>query len=136
MDSYRRLSKCIGIFSLLLMVAWLGGCSNKKDLKDIQDPFYEQWRVKAEEAKGNSPVEPPPIDEKPFEIVSQDPAAKAALEVPRPLPNRKISMKMNNDSARRLIHLNRPGAIRISSCARVPRPVSSGADSPAARRSD
>ncbi len=96
MDSYRRLSKCIGIFYLLLMVAWLGGCSNKKDLKDIQDPFYEQWRVKAEEAKGHSPVEPPPIDEEPFEIISQDPAARAALEVPRPLPNRKISMKMNN----------------------------------------
>ena len=56
MDSYRRLSKWIGIFYLLIMVAWLGGCSDKKDLKDIQDPFYEQWRVKAEEAKGNSPV--------------------------------------------------------------------------------
>ncbi len=96
MDTYRRLAKCIGIFYLLLMVAWLGGCSNKRDLKDIQDPFYEQWRVKAEEAKGNSPVEPPPIDEEPFEIISQDPAAREALEVPRPLPNRKISMKMNN----------------------------------------
>jgi type IV pilus assembly protein PilQ len=78
------------------MVALLPGCSNKKDLKDIQDPFYEQWRVKAEEAKGNSPVEPPPVDEEPFEIVSQDPAAREALEVPKPLPNRKISMKMNN----------------------------------------
>jgi type IV pilus assembly protein PilQ len=96
MDSDRRLSKWIGIFYLLIMVAWLAGCSDKKDLKDIQDPFYEQWRVKAEEAKGNSPVEPPPVDEKPFEIVSQDPVAREALEVPRPLPNRKISMKMNN----------------------------------------
>jgi len=96
MDSYRRLSKYIGIFYLLLMVAWLGGCANKKDLKDIQDPFYEQWRVKAEEAKGNSPVEPPPVDEEPFEIVSQDPAAREAFAAPRPLPNRKISMKMNN----------------------------------------
>ncbi|MGB9442803.1 MAG: type IV pilus secretin PilQ [Desulfobacterales bacterium] len=96
MDSYRRLLKSFGIICLLLIGAWLGGCSNKKDLKDIQDPFYEQWRVKAEEAKGNSPVEPPPVDEKPFEIVSQDPADREAVEVPRPLPNRKISMKMNN----------------------------------------
>ncbi len=96
MDSYRRLLKCFGIFYFIIMVALLGGCSNKKDLKDIQDPFYEQWRVKAEEAKGNSPVEPPPIDEEPFEIVSQDPDAREALEVSRPLPNRKISMKMNN----------------------------------------
>ena len=32
----------------------------------------------------------------PFEIISQDPAAKEALDVAKPLPNRKISMKMNN----------------------------------------
>ncbi|MGD9137163.1 MAG: type IV pilus secretin PilQ [Desulfobacterales bacterium] len=96
MDNNRRLMKFILIYSFLLMVAWLGGCSDKKDLKDVQDPFYEQWRVKAEESKGNSPVEPPPIDEEPFEIVSQDPAAEETLEAPRPLPNRKISMKMNN----------------------------------------
>ena len=96
MDSYRCLLKRIGIAHLLLMVALLGGCSSKKDLKDVQDPFYEQWRVKAEEAKGSSSVEPPPIDEEPFEIVSQDPAAREVLEVPKPLPNRKISMKMNN----------------------------------------
>ena len=96
MDRYRRLSKCIGILYLIIMVALLGGCAKKKELKDVQDPFYEQWRVKAEEAKGNSPVEPPPIDEEPFEIVSQDPDAREPLEAPRPLPNRKISMKMNN----------------------------------------
>ena len=96
MDSYRKLSKYSGLFFLLLIIAWLGGCSPKKDLKDIQDPFYDQWRIKAEEAKGDSPVEPPPVDEEPFEIVSPDPAAREAIEVQRPLPNRKISMKMNN----------------------------------------
>ena len=96
MAIYRRLLIHIGILSLILMSAWLGGCSSKKDLKDVQDPFYEQWRVKAEEAKGNSPVEPPPVDEEPFEIVSQDPTVRESIEVPKPLPNRKISMKMNN----------------------------------------
>ena len=96
MDSYRNLSKGIGIFFLLLIIAWLGGCSPKKELKDIQDPFFEQWRVKAEESKGNSPVEPPPVDEEPFEIISPDAAAREALDVAKPLPNRKISMKMNN----------------------------------------
>jgi type IV pilus assembly protein PilQ len=96
MANYRRLLKHIGILSLILIVAGIGGCSPKKDLKDVQDPFYEQWRVKAEEAKGNSPVEPPPVDEEPFEIVSQDPADREIAEVAKPLPNRKISMKMNN----------------------------------------
>jgi type IV pilus assembly protein PilQ len=96
MVNYRRLLKHVGIYSLTLIVVWIGGCSQKKDLKDVQDPFYEQWRAKAEEAKGNSPVEPPPVDEEPFEIVSQDPADKEVVEVAKPLPNRKISMKMNN----------------------------------------
>ena len=96
MDSYRSLSKCVGFLFLLLIIVWVGGCSPKKELKDVKDPFYEQWRIKAEEAKGNSPVEPPPIDEEPFEIVSPDPTAKEELDAPKPLPNRKLSMKMNN----------------------------------------
>ena len=96
MDSYRSLSKCVGTIFLLLLIAWAGGCSPKKELKDVKDPFYEQWRIKAEEAKGNSPVEPPPVDEEPFEIVSPDLTAKEELDVPKPLPNRKLSMKMNN----------------------------------------
>ena len=72
MAKYQRLIKIfiVGISCLFLMVAWMGGCAQKKGLKDVQDPFYEQWRVKAEEAKGTSPVDPPPIDEKPFEIAS------------------------------------------------------------------
>jgi len=86
----------IGISCLLLTVAWMGGCSQKKNLKDVQDPFYEQWRAKAEEAKGTSPVEPPPIDEKPFEIASEGGEEEVKPEVSRPLPARKISLKMND----------------------------------------
>lgn len=96
MAIFRQFAKYIVFFFLLLTAVSMVGCSNKKDLKDIQDPFYEQWRAKAEEAKGNSPVEPPPVDEKPFEIVSQDSAEREALEAPRSLPRRKISLKMNN----------------------------------------
>ena len=74
MAKYQRLIKILiaGISCLFLMTTWMSGCSHKKGLKDVQDPFYEEWRVKAEEAKGTSPVKPPPIDEKPFEIASQD----------------------------------------------------------------
>ena len=78
------------------MAAGMGGCSSKKELKDIKDPFYEQWRVKAEEAKGTSPVEPPPIDEKPYEIATPAGEAEPAPVVSRPLPTRKISLKMND----------------------------------------
>lgn len=98
MANYQRLIKIfiVGISCLFLMVAWMGGCSQKKGLKDVQDPFYEQWRVKAEESKGTSPVQPPPIDEKPFEIASQEEEEDAKPEVPKPLPTRKISLKMND----------------------------------------
>lgn len=98
MANYQRLIKIfiVGISCLFLMVAWMGGCSQKKGLKDVQDPFYEQWRVKAEESKGTSPVQPPPIDEKPFEIASQEEEEEAKPEVPKLLPTRKISLKMND----------------------------------------
>ncbi len=98
MAKHQRLIKTcmVGIACLFLMAAWMGGCTQKKGLKDVQDPFYEQWRVKAEEAKGTSPVEPPPIDEKPFEIASQDEKEEVKPEVPKPLPTRKISLKMND----------------------------------------
>ncbi len=98
MVKYQRLIKLFvaGISCLFLMVAWMGGCAQKKGLKDVQDPFYEQWRVKAEESKGTSPVEPPPIDEKPFEIASPEEVEAQVPEVPKPLPTRKISLKMND----------------------------------------
>ena len=84
------------ILCLLLMAAWMYSCSQKKDLKDVKDPFYEQWRVKAEESKGHSEVEPPPVDEEPFEIASKEMAEDAVPEIERPLPTRKISLKMNS----------------------------------------
>jgi type IV pilus assembly protein PilQ len=98
MVKYQRLIKLFvaGISCLFLMVAWMGGCAQKKGLKDVQDPFYEQWRVKAEESKGTSPIEPPPIDEKPFEIASPEEVEAQVPEVPKPLPTRKISLKMND----------------------------------------
>ena len=87
----------LGISCLFLTAAWIGGCSKKKDLRDVQDPFYEQWRVKAEESKGTSPVKPPPVDEPPYEIASADEKIEEKPEEPpRPLPDRKISLKMND----------------------------------------
>jgi type IV pilus assembly protein PilQ len=97
MAIFRQASKLFWVVLWLLGTAvWLSGCSQSKDLKDVKDPFYEQWRVKAEESKGQSAVEPPPVDEPPFEIVSKEPVEDLEPEVPRPLPTRKISLKMNS----------------------------------------
>jgi type IV pilus assembly protein PilQ len=85
----------VGVLCLFLMVIWTGGCAQKKDLKESQDPFYEEWRARAEESKGTSAVEPPPVDEEPFEIAPTEVPEKEP-EVQKPLPTRKISLKMNN----------------------------------------
>jgi len=84
------------ILCLFVSTAWIGSCSQKKELKDVKDPFYEQWRVKAEESKGHSAVEPYAVDEKPFEIASKESLDEMKPEVERPLPTRKISLKMNS----------------------------------------
>ncbi len=81
---------------LFLMAAWINGCSQNKDLKDVKDPFFEQWRVKAEESKGHSAVKPPPANEAPFEIATKEMVEKVETEVEKPLPTRKISLKMNS----------------------------------------
>jgi type IV pilus assembly protein PilQ len=81
---------------LLLTADWISGCASTKELKDVKDPFYEQWRVKAEEAKGHSAVEPPPVDEAPFEITGKQMAEPSEPEVARSLPTHKLSLKMNS----------------------------------------
>ena len=75
MASFKHISKIAAvILCLTVLVAWVCSCSPKKGLKDVKDPFYEQWRVKAEESKGHSAVEPPAVDEAPFEIRGKEPA--------------------------------------------------------------
>ncbi len=97
MAIFTRTSKLFWVILWLLGAAMgLGSCSQSKDLKDVKDPFYEQWRVKAEESKGHSAVEPPPIDEPPFEIAGKEPIEELDPEVKRSLPTRKISLKMNS----------------------------------------
>ena len=79
-----------------MMVAWISSCSPRKGLQDVKDPFYERWRVKAEESKGHSEVEPPAVDEAPFEIAGKEKIEELEPEVEKALPTRKISLKMNS----------------------------------------
>jgi len=97
MVTSKRIPKIlIIILGLLMTAAWISGCSSKKDLKDVKDPFYEQWRVKAEESKGHSAVEPPAVDEAPFEIAGKQRVEALEPKVERSLPSHKLSLKMNS----------------------------------------
>jgi type IV pilus assembly protein PilQ len=85
-----------GMLVLFMTTVWISGCSQNSGLKEVKDPFFEQWRVKAEESKGHSAVKPPPANEAPFEITTKETAEKVEPEVRKPLPTRKISLKMNS----------------------------------------
>ena len=63
MAPFKPIPKIITIIlCLTMMVAWIASCSPRKSLQDVKDPFYERWRVKAEESKGHSEVEPPAVE--------------------------------------------------------------------------
>jgi len=85
-----------GSLAFIMLAVWCNGCSQSSDLKDVKDPFFEQWRVKAEESKGHSAVTPPPATEGPFEVTTTEEVEKVAPEVKKPLPTRKVSLKMNS----------------------------------------
>lgn len=77
-----------------LCMVLIAGCSSKK--KDTKDPFFEEWKARAEESKGYSPAKPRKVDEKPVAITEKVAPKLKAPEPKRPLPKRKISLKMND----------------------------------------
>lgn len=79
---------------LVLSALMIAACAEPK--KDEKDPFFEKWQAMALEAKGHSPAPPPEYGEelKPSAPISPVPEAKP--EVEKPLPKKKISLKMNN----------------------------------------
>ena len=82
-----------GFISLLL----IGGCASPKLEK--QDPFFDEWKAKAETSKGYSPAKPKPRTQQP-QIITPKAVPKDIVEeaAEKPLPTRKISLKMNDIS--------------------------------------
>jgi type IV pilus assembly protein PilQ len=79
---------------LILCLLLLAGCSGKKS--EIKDPFFDKWKVMAEDSKGNSPAPPPKAIEKPIPVAEKEEPDLLAPETVRPLPARKISLKMTD----------------------------------------
>ena len=81
-----------GIISFLL----IGGCASPKLEK--QDPFFDEWKTKAETAKGYSPGKPKPIGEQPQIIKPKVTPKEVRIDevAEKPLPKRKISLKMTD----------------------------------------
>lgn len=76
----------------LALILW--GCATPK--KEETDPFVEIWKTKALESKAQRPaVSEPAAPPSPLPA-PQMPPQKPRPEVEKPLPTRKISLKMNN----------------------------------------
>jgi type IV pilus assembly protein PilQ len=62
----------------------------------MKDPFFEEWKARAEESKGYSPGKPPEVDQKPVEITEKIAPKLEEKAKEKPLPNRNISLKMTD----------------------------------------
>jgi type IV pilus assembly protein PilQ len=78
-----------GVVSVLLTL----GCSPPKKT-DANDPFMDKWRAKAQEQKGEAPT---PRKATP-ELVKETPVrpVEAKPDTERPLPTKRVSLKMSN----------------------------------------
>ncbi len=93
--SFHRFRKLILVaLALAVSALMIAACAEPK--KDEKDPFFEKWQAMALEAKGHSPAPPPEYGEelKPSDPITPEP--EKAPEVEKPLPKKKISLKMNN----------------------------------------
>ena len=84
------------IVAVVISFLLIGGCASPKLEK--QDPFFDEWRTKAETSKGYSPGKPKPRSELPAIIKPKvTPKSIKIDEVDeKPLPTRKISLKMTD----------------------------------------
>jgi type IV pilus assembly protein PilQ len=78
-----------GVVGALLMP----GCSPPKKM-DVNDPFMDKWKAKAQESKAPSAVPP----RAPAELVKGTAVRpfEARLELEKPLPTKRVSLKMTN----------------------------------------
>ena len=84
------------IVAVLFSVLLIGGCASPKLEK--QDPFFDEWKTKAETSKGYSPAKAKPRTEQPQIIKPKATPKDIKLDeiAQKPLPTRKISLKMTD----------------------------------------
>ena len=97
MDNLEQTNRIVRI-TLAVFISFLliGGCASPKLEK--QDPFFDEWKTKAETSKGYSPAKPKPRSEQPQIIKPKATQKDIKLDeiAEKPLPTRKISLKMTD----------------------------------------
>ena len=84
----------LGLLFFILIIILLPSCVTEKK-KAQKDPFFDKWKVRAEQSKGQSPVIKRRIVDLPKGKVAK-PGQKPAVETKKSLPTQEISMSMHN----------------------------------------
>jgi type IV pilus assembly protein PilQ len=80
--------------SLTLFFALLVGCAHQDEQKE-GDQFFKQWKATAEKSKGYSPQTKKRTIELPPRVLSSEELKEIEVKEQRPLPTRKITMRMH-----------------------------------------
>jgi type IV pilus assembly protein PilQ len=100
MDTLEQTNRIVrSIVAVFISALLIGGCAGPKLEK--KNPFFDEWKARAEASRGYSPAKKEPGAEQPQvikpEATSQDMEIEEIVE--KPLPTRKISLKMTNIDA-------------------------------------
>ena len=79
--------------SLTVIAALLAGCAHQE--QKGQDQFFKQWKATAEKSKGHSPTSKKRTITLPPRIITPQEAQQQEMEKEKPLPIKKITMRMH-----------------------------------------
>ncbi len=82
------------VLSVIFLLSLFSGCAHKQDEGEA-DQFFKQWKTTAEKSKGYSPQTRKRSLEMPPRVLSVKEAEKQKTEKDKPLPTKKITMRMH-----------------------------------------
>jgi len=82
------------MFSVFFLLSLLSGCAHKQDETET-DQFFKQWKTTAEKSKGYSPQTRKRTIKLPPRVLTVKEAEKQKTEKEKPLPAKKITMRMH-----------------------------------------
>jgi type IV pilus assembly protein PilQ len=82
------------MLAITFLLSLFAGCAHKQDEGDA-DQFFKQWKATAEKSKGYSPKSKKRVIKLPPRVLSVAEAEKQKTDKEKPLPTKKITMRMH-----------------------------------------
>ena len=101
------------MLSVFFLLSLLSGCANKQDEVEA-DQFFKQWKTTAEKSKGYSPQSRKRAIKLPPRVLTVKEAEKQKTDKEKPLPTKKITMRMHETEVTVLLRaLTRAAGLNI-----------------------